>query len=365
MQKRSFGLACLFLSAIVGAGFATGREIMTYFARYGLPGFAGLGISSLLLAAAGSRLYVLAYRMETDSPLLVSRRLAGQRMGKLLAICIALFSYCIYVIMLAGTSDLAGSNLPAFQKFWPRFLLTAVISLLSYLVLLRGFESLAALCAVFAPVIAISLAVSAVLSSFCCTETAEVFHLFSAGAEQGNISGTQSLSDTLLVYGQMLFSAVLYAGYNTLVAASILPRAGTVIPNRRTAVLGGIFGGLLFFACGAAVYAALYHSWPDIHYAAMPLLMLAGRLGTFGKAAFPAVLGLTMILSAVAGLSGCCVSFTADRKRQKRLGVLLAAAAVPLSLIGFGSLMDILYPIFGFAGIFLLIMLALDSGKTV
>ena len=29
-------------------------------------------------------------------------------------------------------------------------------------------------------------------------------------------------SDTLLVYGQMLFSAVLYAGYNTLVAASIV-----------------------------------------------------------------------------------------------------------------------------------------------
>ena len=47
--KDSFVVGILYLSAIIGAGFATGREIMTFFGCHGYAGFIGLAIACFLI----------------------------------------------------------------------------------------------------------------------------------------------------------------------------------------------------------------------------------------------------------------------------------------------------------------------------
>lgn len=45
-------LAALFVCTVLGAGFATGQEIMRYFSDYGIVGLLGVIVSSAVLACA-------------------------------------------------------------------------------------------------------------------------------------------------------------------------------------------------------------------------------------------------------------------------------------------------------------------------
>ena len=45
-------LAALFVCTVLGAGFATGQEIMRYFSDYGIVGLLGVVVSSAVLACA-------------------------------------------------------------------------------------------------------------------------------------------------------------------------------------------------------------------------------------------------------------------------------------------------------------------------
>ena len=58
-----------------------------------------------------------------------------------------------------------------------------------------------------------------------------------------------------------------------------------------------------------------------------------------------------------------CHGLPAEMSAEKQLGVYLGLAAIPATYISFGRLMDYIYPVFGFAGIFLMIVLALMGRK--
>ena len=47
-KKSIFAISNIYISAVVGAGFATGQEIMTFFTRYGIKSFVGITISTML-----------------------------------------------------------------------------------------------------------------------------------------------------------------------------------------------------------------------------------------------------------------------------------------------------------------------------
>ncbi len=71
-----------------------------------------------------------------------------------------------------------------------------------------------------------------------------------------------------------VFSAVLYAGYNSLVAVSIMARATRFIDSKKTAVAGVVIGTLAIMSCGLLVNLSLTGSYEKIKYSDMPLLTL-------------------------------------------------------------------------------------------
>ena len=105
---------------------------------------------------------------------------------------------------------------------------------------------------------------------------------------------------------------------------------------------------------------ALVHGGIPPNRYEMPVLALFAE----ESLVFHAVLLITMFISAISGLTSTCVFFT-GLLPERKMGILLGLAAIPATYITFGKLMDVLYPIFGIAGIFLMIVLALIGKKNV
>ena len=84
-------LGFLYLSTVIGAGFATGREIRVYFTDYGFFGYVGLGISTILLILAGCAILRIVYVNDVKTVSEFNERIGGFYLGKVLDCCYFFF----------------------------------------------------------------------------------------------------------------------------------------------------------------------------------------------------------------------------------------------------------------------------------
>ena len=58
MEKNWIKIASIYVGTVIGAGFASGREIIEFFGVYGLKGIVGIIISGFLFSVLGSLLLI-------------------------------------------------------------------------------------------------------------------------------------------------------------------------------------------------------------------------------------------------------------------------------------------------------------------
>ena len=59
MAKRSITMALAFVGLLVGAGFATGQEVIQYFISFGYAGLIGVVVASVIMIFAGAVIFQL------------------------------------------------------------------------------------------------------------------------------------------------------------------------------------------------------------------------------------------------------------------------------------------------------------------
>lgn len=322
----------MYLSAILGAGFASGREIMTYFGCYGYIGFLGLLLSCLLIGFCGAKALIIVKNKGIANPHELNVNIAGEKGGQFLTICCGIFSYSAYIIMLAGIKQLVNGNI----------FTIIVVSICAYAVLYKGFGTLVNICGILAPITIIFIIGLSLYGS-----------IKNGSANVGKVEYD-------ICYVELIIKALLYAGYNVLTSICVLGRCGNMIDSDKNAILGGAMGGIMLFLSGGTILFGLAYSkiMPGIYE--MPVLAFYGEDNI---ALVISMLG-AMLISAITGLTGTCVFF--DKiVEEKKLGLILGLLAIPVSYVPFGSLMDYIYPIFGIIGIFFIIVLALTGDKNV
>lgn len=355
----SFGniwtVAGLFLSSLVGAGFATGREVFVYFAAFGFPGAAGFIFSCFLLFGASCRILSVVGAGTMTRIHQLPRFLAGRGLAVFFTGSIILFSFCGYVTMMAGFRDVVASLLPPVTKVHgvlSGLCACGIVTAFSLLILYRGFQRFAVLCRILTPFLIVCIAVAAAIAAF-----------------QSHGSWTV-VSFKPKMTAALLLRTLLYTGYNLLFVVSVLGRAGGLGANRETSRRGSLLGAVLFLLGGMGIFMALLRMDEKTAQSAMPLCSVVQELGETPGVFFSCILALAMLLCAASGLGAtanamACKHRTRKILSEKGVGTVLALFAIPLSYAGFDVIISFIYPLFGLVGIFLLAVLAQTRGKNV
>lgn len=361
---NSWTLTGLFLSSLVGAGFATGREIFIYFAYFGWPGIAGLLGACLLLFWAAFRILVVVGAGRMDRIGQLPRFVAGTRLATFFTGAIMLFSFCGYITMLVGFRHIMQQVFPPFNN--THRMLTAILSVgiataFCLLILYRGFQRFARLCRVLTPVMIAAIALTA---------------LFFAFRENNPETVYQASAFTPSAF---ILRFLLYVGYNLLFIVSVLGRAGTMVSDSGAAFRGSLLGTALFLLGGGSIFVTLLRMKREAAQSDMPLLTMMQSLGEGAGTTFSCVLAGAMLLCAAPGLSATANAISEILQQRDKtgryapgksspealIGTVLAVLAIPLSFIGFDTIVTVVYPLFGFVGIFLLAVLAQTRSKNV
>ncbi|GAB2044383.1 membrane protein [Agathobaculum sp. TL06] len=351
MKKvTSFGVAMTFVGSMIGAGFASGQELLQFFGGFGLHGFAGIFVSAALYAIYGALIMLLARRMQTDNYNLLIVPGGNRLLLDIVDVFMAFLLFGMFAIMIAG----AGSLLDAQFGLTP--LLGGVIMVvLSILTVYWGSDSLIASFNIVVPlmtVAALAVSIAAILRA------PVVAFSDPTGAIQPNS-----------MVGNWFLSALLFVFYSTLGGVGALPPLALKMKNDRGAALAPVLSAAILGLFAAVVYIAVISHAGTVAGADMPMLSLASEVSPAVGIVYVLVLFAAIYTTAVGALFGIKARVdTIGRLSASRKNMVIIAVAVVALLstqIGFVNLVSFLYSLYGYMGIliFLGMLVNYNPGK--
>lgn len=91
-----------FMAILIGSGFATGQELIQFFAAFGLEGTWGIVISFVLFAFVGVEFVTYGRRSELKNPNDVYKDIEGDKLGTFYDYFSVFFLFLSFVVMVAG-----------------------------------------------------------------------------------------------------------------------------------------------------------------------------------------------------------------------------------------------------------------------
>ena len=214
-------IAAVYVGTVVGAGFATGREIVEFFSRFGFIGLISMIMSGYILIFLGSKLMVLSARINAKSYEEFNEYLFGKTFGKIINLLLMIMLIGVCAVMLAGAGAVFEEQL-GFSK-----LSGAVITIiLSFIVMIVGIK---ALFAVNTFVVPLMITFSLILMFL----SVQLPHFLD-----------QLLYIPYVEDGWKVVAAPFsYTAFNLSLAQAVLVPVASEIKDERTIKMGGIIGG--------------------------------------------------------------------------------------------------------------------------
>ncbi|OPX88293.1 MAG: hypothetical protein A4E53_02075 [Pelotomaculum sp. PtaB.Bin104] len=326
-----------YIGAVIGAGFASGQEILQFFILHGNQGLWGVLLATILFAYLGGLVMYLSIRQQTTNYQDFLSFLLAPGLVKIVDKINLIILFGGLIVMMAGSAAVFGEHfgLPPRAGVIFVFVFTSIVIIGG----LDGFLT--------ANVLLVPLKLFAVVLITCIAII--------------KAKGGMLLLPTLMpgggVGGHWVWASLLYVSYNMLVPLAVLSSLGKSI-TLRNGVIGGIAGGLLLGVAVSLVTVAGLLYLPALITCQIPLLYLAGYLGSGFYWVLGLLIWLAILTTAIANAHGIASRLAPQGGLYYRLtGIGACLIAMPLASFDFKDLIRFLYPLFGYAGLFLLVCL--------
>lgn len=335
-MQEQLKIAGAFVGVIVGAGFASGRELLLFFVDFGVWGLAGALVSAALFTFLGMALAGLGNRLQATSHKAVIEAICGPYLGRLVDWLITFFMFGVTVVMLAG-----GGALLEQQFDIPATTGSVLVTLLVVAIVCLDVHKVMLAIGAITPLLI--LVASAIALYAVCTRSQSF-------AALDELAGQQQAGAR-----HWLLGAFLYVSYNIVAGAPILAILGGSARNGRVAVVGGLLGGAALGVLMLVMSAGLLSRLDSVAALPMPMLSIAGEVSP--------VLGLVMsliifgmIVNTAVGMLFAFLSrlLPAGTAKFRWGSVITGVVGLGCSLVGFISLVGQVYPVFGYLGFILM-----------
>lgn len=334
-----------YLGAVVGAGFASGQEIVQFFVMYGSHGLNGTLAATVLFAVGGGLLLYMAHRYQVSNYQDILEIIVGPRLKPVVDLLLAVFLFLGISTMFSASGAVFYEHL-----YFPKNLGILLSYLLVVGFLLTGRRGLMYSYNLLVPV---KLTLLLIITGYAA--------LF--------VDGRQVEAYTAFLCPQdakfWAMSSLLYVAYNFALAMVVLTEYQSV-SRKKDGVVGGIWGGLVLGVLVILNYLALSKYLPAVLHYEVPMLFVAGNISVSAKYVYTVVLWMGILTTAIAnayGFSQRMAEFSGFS--YKGCLILCTTLALPLSLQSFSSLVGKIYPIFGILGVVILGGLLWQSGKDI
>jgi len=340
--KNILKVASIYMTTIIGAGFASGQEIVQFFSSYYEGGFYGIIFAGLLFSVIGYLVLDKVYKERIRNYDEFLFPTLGWFMGWVMEIISTLFMISLFSVMIAGSGKIMEEVLGVPFKY--AIVLTAFICMLFILTDIKGVVALSAIITPF-------MVVGILFVGF-------YIIIFKDTAVFSFSGYFQSVTHN------WFFSSLIYVSYNSILSIVVMCSLLPYLKTRKIGAAGGILGGAMLCFIAFLLNSAISVFYPESMASELPVLNIVEKYGGVMSNLYVLILWLAMLTSAVT--SGFCFIDRVNAKLRwdmKVLTVIVCAVVVPMSSFGFSNLIATIYPIFGYVGLFMIFTILFQGAK--
>lgn len=333
--RQTLQVAFTYIGTVVGAGFATGQEILQFFTKYGWLAVFTIAMATFLFIWLGTKLLLKAHEIKATSYEDFNKYLFGKTIGTWISNISLILLFGVATVMLAGAGSVFVEHLHLGYQIG--LLLTLGFA---YLVLSRGIHGIMAINSIVVPIMLVFTVIVVVYS-------------YSLPTQDGWLRITND--HTAL---QLWTSPLLYAAFNLSMAQAVLVPLGAAVHNRRPLYYGGILGGIGIGLMLLAGHYALSAQMPGITQFDIPMGHLIINLSYAVQLIYIVIIYAEIFTTFIADVYGIVLQL--HRKTsisEQKLLITILILCYLIGQIGFTTLLSILYPLFGVISLAWLIMM--------
>ena len=337
-MPKTLKVALALVGLTVGAGFASGQEVIQYFLSFGYWGIVGAAIAGAAIAIFSGWVYQLGSYYMADDHSAVFKSVSRPWVARYMDVTTIFTLFCIGFVMVAG----AGANLQ--QQFGLDTWIGSAIMMV--LLLLSGLLDIDKLTDVFSFIT--PLLIICLLGAFAITLAnmpSDFAHINELAMTNTQASGT---------FGNWFITALNYATLVMIMDASMMLVFAGSHMNPAQAGKGGLLGGIMFAVLLLMLTFILFANMENVMGADMPLLMVFDNMHP-SIGVFVSIVIYLMIYNTAVGMFYAIGRRTShsNPKRFRLYYFLAVMVGFALSFIGFADLVGWVYPVLGYLGLVL------------
>ncbi len=340
--SRVITIGGAFMGFVIGSSFASGQECLQYFTGHGVLGSIGAGVIALLL-------YVWFVSVIVEDGRYLKLHNSGKMfnfyLGKYIGFVLEWFTPIMLFFVYSMMISASGSTFEEYYGINSNIGRAAMI-IASLATVLLGLDKLVKIVGRIAPVLLIVTIIIGIIS---------------IANNPGGVANADSQLQEVKVHSNFenwALSGFMYGAYTVTGVVPYLADIGkSASTNKKNSLLGGLFGGGAFLIAVMILNFGLLANIKVVANLEIPSLYVADSISPVFGAVFSLLLLLGIYTTAVPMMYTVCNKISSDShsKAYKITAIITAIVSIFGGQLSFSTMISIIYPISGYAGIVIFI----------
>lgn len=324
-MREVFTIVLVIIGALVGAGFASGQEIYSFFYSYGSIGLVGIIITFFLISLTMYKSLKMIYENRIDNyDEFLKLFIKNEKVTKVINIIINILLLVTFYIMIAGFGAYFEQEI-GFSKIIGSVLL-AVMSAIVFFTSVKG-------------VLKVSEYIVPILI---------LFIIIIGGINLVTINPDVEI---VMIKNGWLLSSVTYCSYNMILLIPVLISLRKQITKKSHIKYIAIISGILMITISVMIYMLLMKIDIDISTLEMPVVYVIRCFFTKFKYVYAFIILSSIFTTAISIGIGFLQNICKSKKSYPQLVLFMCITSLIVSNFGFSKLVNFVYPLFGYLGI--------------
>lgn len=343
-MKNVIKIVLVIIATLIGAGFASGKEIYSFFFIYKFHGIFGIFISSFLISVVIYKVLIMCNKnkintyqefckyvgnFEKHNQFNVNYKKIDNKFTGLFSNIVNLFLLITYYVMISGFSSFLK------QEFNINPIIGSIIlTTICYIIFLKNINGLIQISNYLIPILI-------------------TFIIFVSTKNTNIISNFNNVFNSInLNYNIGILKCVLYACYNCIILIPVLIPIRKLVTNSKRIFYISAINFILLVVLSFSIYNLLLQGNANIFNLEMPIIEIVKKYGVLYKNIYILMIGISILTTAIS--AGCGFLNNCNQKRDvyKRNMTCMCISGIFLSQISFSVLVNLLYPMLGVIGLF-------------
>ena len=334
-MKNVFKIVFVIIGTLIGAGFASGQEIYVFFFSYGIEGFIGIIISSVVMGVLIYKTLGIINKYNINSykdllDILIKNKKENKYFNfkNIINLIINIFILVTFFIMIAGF----GAYFE--QQFGINSLVgSSILAILNFVIFLTSVKGVIKANELLVPMLIVFL----VIIGFINIIDINIVKL-------GNYIIRTNQSNYIL-------SAIIYASYNSILVIPVLITLKKYINTKKQILFISLISTIIVILLATIIFLILIRVDVDITKLEMPAVYVVSNIFKFLEIIYGFIILGSIFTTSISLGTSFLKNVSKNKKSYTQIATVMCITSVLISKIGFSNLINLLYPIFGYLGL--------------